>query len=89
MHPDPHQRPTFAEALELLEPMRKLAERGELQRLESANGRLDEDARKQMGALLGSVKMIVEEDEASHGSAGERVAQSSSGRHLAVHVRDT
>ena len=30
MTPDPHHRPTFAEVLDVLEPLRDLAERGEL-----------------------------------------------------------
>lgn len=61
MHPNPHQRPTFAEVLELLEPVRERAERGELQIVSQPES--ETAGKRDMGALLGSVNKIEEGDE--------------------------
>lgn len=66
MNPDPHLRPTFAEVLDVLEPLRDLAERGQLKQ---ASLSPPDEGRKQMGALLGSVKKIEEGEEDARGSA--------------------
>ena len=66
MTPDPHQRPTFSEVLDVLEPLRDLAERGELKQTSFS---APDDARKEIGALLGSVKKIEEGEEDVRGSS--------------------
>lgn len=48
----------------MLEPVRELAERGELQQaLDTPNGNISTAKRSEIGALLGSVKKIDEGDE--------------------------
>ena len=64
MTPDPHQRPSFAEVLDFLEPLRDLAERGEL----PTTATYAPPERTEIGALLGSVKEIEEEGEEGRGS---------------------
>ena len=64
MTPDPHHRPTFAEVLDFLEPLRDLAERGEL----PTTATYTAPERTEIGALLGSVKEIEEEGEEGKGS---------------------
>ena len=63
MTPDPHHRPTFAEVLDVLEPLRELAERGELQKAAPYVA----PERAAMGDQLGAVQ---EDDEefSQHGS---------------------
>ena len=67
MHPDSHQRPTFSQVLELLEPMRECAERGDLEEYyrepEKADG---------MSATLGNISKIEEGEETGyHSSKGQ------------------
>ena len=64
MTPDPHHRPTFSEVLDFLEPLRDLAERGELPNTAT----YAPPERTEIGALLGSVKEIDEESEEVRGS---------------------
>lgn len=64
MTPDPHQRPTFAEILDILEPLRELAERGELQKAPPYVA--PEGAT--MGDSLGIVREDEENEEAARGS---------------------
>lgn len=63
MNPDPHMRPAFLEALETLEQIRDLAERGLLARSPSYIG----PSRSAMGALLGAVPNIDEGEEDGKG----------------------
>lgn len=59
MSTDPHQRPTFGEVLDCLEPLRDLAERGELSKATSS---YDLGERSDL-SLLDSVRETEEEGE--------------------------
>ena len=65
MNPDPHRRPTFAEVLDLLEPIRETVERGDLGRAESfpVYDNSDDLQGKSVSAMLGTVDRIVEEEQ--------------------------
>ena len=65
MNPDPHRRPTFAEVLDLLEPIREMVERGDLGRAESfpVYDNSDDLQGKSVSAMLGTVNRIVEEEQ--------------------------
>ena len=65
MNPDPHHRPTFAEVLDILEPIRDMVERGELERAESfpVYDNSDDLRGKSVSTMLGTVDRIVEEEQ--------------------------
>ena len=67
MNPDSHQRPTFSQALEELEPMREMAERGELVAYKPEVTKSTEP--EAMSAVVGQISAIAEgESEGQFGS---------------------
>lgn len=71
MHPDSHQRPTFSQALDELEPMREMAEKGTLLAYKPES--------EAMSTVVGQISAIQEGEETQHSSKDW-----STQRHLAV-----